>query len=125
MYRDAPAESRQGMHGTDIRENEGIMRSHGNTACSPGGPSSPQLETIPAEEMKKARARLIHVDQMSFSPHLREIQQAGQMLAHTLEIRETRIAALRKDIESGHYSVKADQVAEKIMKDHLLDLFHC
>ena len=101
------------------------MRSHGNTVHSPGGPSSPQLETIPAEEMKKARARLIHVDQMSFSPHLREIQQAGQMLAHTLEIRETTVVALRKDIESGHYSVKADQVAEKIMKDHLLALFHC
>ena len=61
---------------------------------------------------------------MSFSPPLREIRQAGQMLAYTLEMREIRIAALRKDIESGHYSVKADQVAEKIMKDHLLDLFH-
>jgi flagellar biosynthesis anti-sigma factor FlgM len=111
-------------HGTDIRKDEGIMRSQGSTAHSPGGPSSPQLETIPAQEMKKARARLIHVDQMSFSLLLREIQQAGQMLAHTLEIRETRIVALRKDIESGHYSVKADQVAEKIMKDNLLDLFH-
>jgi flagellar biosynthesis anti-sigma factor FlgM len=101
------------------------MRSHGNTAHSPSGPSSPQLETVPAQEMKKARVRLIHVDQMSFSPRLREIQQAGQMLTHTLEIREIRIVALRKDIESGRYSVKADQVAEKIMKDHLLDLFHC
>jgi anti-sigma28 factor (negative regulator of flagellin synthesis) len=74
--------------------------------------------------MKKAQVRLIHVDQMSSSPRLRDIQRAGQMLAHTLEIRKTRIVALRKDIESGHYSVKADQVAEKIMKDHLLDLFH-
>ena len=111
-------------HGTDTRKDEGIMRSQGNTAHSLGDPSSPQPETIPAQEMKKSRARLIHVDQMSFSPRLREIQQASQMLAHTLEIRERRIVALRKDIESGHYSVKADQVAEKIMKDHLLDLFH-
>ena len=111
-------------HGTGIRENEGTMRSQGNMTHSPGGPSSPQLEAIPVQEMKKARARPIHVDQMSFSPRLREIQQAGQMLANTLEIRETRIIALIKDIESGHYSVKADQVAEKIMKDHLLDLFH-
>jgi anti-sigma28 factor (negative regulator of flagellin synthesis) len=46
------------------------------------------------------------------------------MLAYTLDIRETRIVALRKDIESGHYSVTDDQVAEKIMKDQLMELFH-
>jgi len=45
------------------------------------------------------------------------------VLAQTLEIRETRIVALRSDIESGHYSVEAEQVAEKIMQDLLLDLF--
>lgn len=46
-----------------------------------------------------------------------------QLLVQTLEVRETRIIALRRDIESGHYSVKADQVAEKIVKDHFLELF--
>jgi anti-sigma28 factor (negative regulator of flagellin synthesis) len=60
---------------------------------------------------------------MNFSPWIWEIQQAGQILAPTLEIRETKIVALRRDVESGDYSVEAEQVAEKIMKDHLLDLF--
>lgn len=46
-----------------------------------------------------------------------------QLLVQTLEVRETRIIALRRDIESGHYSVKAAQVAEKIVKDYLLELF--
>jgi anti-sigma28 factor (negative regulator of flagellin synthesis) len=100
------------------------MRSQGNATHSAVDPSSPQRGTIPAPEIKSARAPLICVDEMNSSPRLREIQQAGQMLDHTLEIRETRMIALRKDIESGHYSIKADQVAEKIMKDHLLDLFH-
>jgi anti-sigma28 factor (negative regulator of flagellin synthesis) len=61
---------------------------------------------------------------MNCSPRLQEIQRAGQMLAQTSEIRESRIIALRRDVESGHYSVKAEQVAEMIMKDNLLDLFY-
>ncbi|MGH8068579.1 MAG: flagellar biosynthesis anti-sigma factor FlgM [Candidatus Entotheonellia bacterium] len=83
------------------------------------------MKTTPAQEMKtgRSRGRVTQVDQMNSSPRLREIQQASQILAQTLEIRETMIVALRRDIESGHYSIKADQVAEKIMQDHLLALF--
>jgi flagellar biosynthesis anti-sigma factor FlgM len=100
------------------------MRSHGDTAHhSPVGPSAPQMKTMPAQEMPSARGRPTQIDRMTSSPQLREIQQAGKVLAQTLEIRETRIVALRSDIESGHYSVEAEQVAEKIMQDLLLDLF--
>jgi flagellar biosynthesis anti-sigma factor FlgM len=100
------------------------MRSYGDTAShSTVGPSLPQMKTKPVQEMKSVRGRLTQVDQMSSSPRLQEIQQAGKLLAQTLEVRDTKIVALRRDIESGHYSVEAEQVAEKIMKDLLLDLF--
>jgi anti-sigma28 factor (negative regulator of flagellin synthesis) len=46
------------------------------------------------------------------------------MLTQIFEIREIRVEALRREIESGHYSVKAEQVAEKIMEDQLLELFY-
>ena len=99
------------------------MSSHGDTAYhSPVGSSSPQMKTIPAQEIPYTRGRLTQVDPMTSSPRLCEIQQAGKVLAQTLEVRETRIVALRSDIESGHYSVEVEQVAEKIMKDLLLDL---
>ena len=100
------------------------MRSHGNTPHSPIDLSSPQVGVTPSQEMKvgPSRRQVIEVDQMSASPRLREFQQASQMLAHILEIREMRIVALRRDIESGHYTIKAEQVAEKIMKDYLLEL---
>lgn len=99
------------------------MRSHGDTAHhSPVGASLPQMKTMPAQEMPGARGRLTQVDQMTASPRLWEIQQAGRVLGQTVEVRETTIVALRSDIESGHYSVEAEQVAEKIMKDLLLDL---
>jgi anti-sigma28 factor (negative regulator of flagellin synthesis) len=107
-----------------MRKNEEIMRSHGDTAHhSLVDPSVPQMKTILAQEMPSARGQLTQVDRMTSSPRLWEIQQAGKVLAQTLEVRETRIVALRSDIEGGHYSVEAEQVAEKIMKDLLLDLF--
>jgi flagellar biosynthesis anti-sigma factor FlgM len=63
------------------------------------------------------------IDQINLSQRIRDIQQASQVLAHTLEVRETKIVALRRDIEGGHYSVEAGQIAEKIVKHHLFDLF--
>jgi flagellar biosynthesis anti-sigma factor FlgM len=101
------------------------MRSYRDTAHSAVDPSWLQVGTIPARETKigRSQGRAIQADQMRTSPRLREIRQAGQILAQTFEVRETKIVALRRDIESGHYSVKAEQVAEKIVQDHLLELF--
>ena len=48
----------------------------------------------------------------------------GNVLSQTLKGRETRIVALKSDIESGHYRVEPEQVAERIMKNLLLALFH-
>jgi anti-sigma28 factor (negative regulator of flagellin synthesis) len=114
------------MRNTDTQKNEGIMQSYDDIPHPPVSPSSPQVRTIPAPDMKMGRPprRVIDVDQMNFSLQLWEIQQASQMLTQILEIREMRIAVLRRDIESGHYCVKAEQVAEKIIEDQLLDLFY-
>jgi anti-sigma28 factor (negative regulator of flagellin synthesis) len=102
------------------------MRSHDDTAHLPGGPSASQVGTIPllGRQKGQSQGRVTQIDQMNCSPRLREIHRAGQLLAQTSEIREIRIIALRRDVESGHYSVKAEQVAEMIMKDNLLDLFY-
>jgi hypothetical protein len=100
------------------------MRSHDDTAHHPPvGPSLPEIRTILAEGIQCAPGRLIQVDQASSAPRLREIQQASKLLARTSEFRETRILALRRDIERGDYRVEVEQVAEKIMKDLLLELF--
>ena len=65
--------------------------------------------------MGRRRTRVHDLDQLKYAPRLWQMQWANQILAQILEIRETRIAALRKEIESGYYNVDADQVAEKIM----------
>jgi anti-sigma28 factor (negative regulator of flagellin synthesis) len=95
------------------------------TANLPVAMPAPQVRTIPALERRIGRTqrRVTQVDQLTFSPRLREIQQAGQMLIQMIEIRDTTVVALRKDVETGQYSIKAEQVAEKLMQDHLLVLF--
>jgi flagellar biosynthesis anti-sigma factor FlgM len=102
------------------------MRSNGETSRPPVSSSSLQVGTTLAQARKIGllRRRATDVDQLHSLPRLWEIQRASQMLAQILEIRETRVAALRRAIESGHYRIKAEQVAEKIMEDHLLDLFY-
>jgi hypothetical protein len=45
------------------------------------------------------------------------MQQVEKVRAQILKVKERRIVALRTNIESGHYSVEAEQVAEKIMKE--------
>jgi hypothetical protein len=48
----------------------------------------------------------------------------GDLLCQPLQGKDIRIVALKSDIESGQYTVKAEQVAEKIMKNLLLALFY-
>jgi flagellar biosynthesis anti-sigma factor FlgM len=74
--------------------------------------------------MRRPQGRLTHTDQLNLSPKAREVQQAGQMLAYMAEVREMRVVELRRDIENGHYAIKAEQVAERIVKNHILDLLY-
>lgn len=103
------------------------MKSYGDTSNPPVAMSSPQVRAISALEIQIGRTqrRVTQVGPTRSSPQLWEIQQAGSMLRQTINIRETKIVALKKDVESGEYSIKAEQVAEKLMKDHLAVLFSC
>jgi anti-sigma28 factor (negative regulator of flagellin synthesis) len=88
--------------------------------------SLPQAQIGSALEAptEQSRNRMIHFGIMSSFLGLHKLQTASQMLAHALKARETRIAALMRDVESGHYRIKAEQVAEKLMQDYLLGLFN-
>ena len=52
------------------------------------------------------------------------IGSPGDVLSQPIKGRDTKIVALKSDIASGHYSVEPEQVAEKIMQNLLLALFH-
>jgi flagellar biosynthesis anti-sigma factor FlgM len=99
------------------------MRSHDDPAHTSVGSPSPRMKMTSTQEIKSAPWQLAQIDKMSSTLRLREIQQAGKLLAQTIEVREKRIVILRRKIEDGYYSVDAEQVADKIMKDLLLELF--
>jgi flagellar biosynthesis anti-sigma factor FlgM len=107
-----------------MKEDEKPMKVSGDkSAPLTDGASHHMGITIPRQAyVNRHRERLTHTDQVSLSPKVREIQQASQMLAQIVDVRETRVVELQRDVENGYYAVKAEQVAERIVKNHLLDL---
>lgn len=102
------------------------MQSSDDTLYPSVNSPSPRLRTISAQEIRigQRQRRLPDFDQLHCSSQLRRIHQFNQILTQIFEIREMRVAVLRMEIESGHYSVKAEQVAEKILEGQLLELFY-
>jgi anti-sigma28 factor (negative regulator of flagellin synthesis) len=111
------------MHDTDIQKNEESMRSC-SAAYPSGDPSSPQMGAIPALETpgRRSQGRVTQIEQLNLSPLVRAMQQASQLLAHTLDVREAKITALRQEVGSSRYRIRPEQLAEKLLTDHLLDL---
>jgi flagellar biosynthesis anti-sigma factor FlgM len=111
---------------TDMEEDEESMRVYGDKASLSIDLSPHQMGAVSTREAQASRpqGRTDHADQLHFSPKAREIRRAGQIVAQTSEVRETKIIELKRDVENGHYRVRAEQVAEKIVRDYLPDLFY-
>jgi flagellar biosynthesis anti-sigma factor FlgM len=100
------------------------MRIYGDKPYLPLDPLSHRMGTISPRQTETSRPQghEIYVDQLNLSPQAREIQQLGQLLAQTPDVREAKVIALKQDVESGHYDTSPEQVAEKLVQDHLLGL---
>jgi negative regulator of flagellin synthesis FlgM len=61
-------------------------------------------------------------DRVELSPQSREMKKIHEILAATPEIRTERVEALRKAITEGTYQVKAEDTAEKMIQEFLLEL---
>ncbi len=51
----------------------------------------------------------------------REISNLGELIRSTPDVREDRVEDLRKKIQGGTYNIKAEEIAEKIIKGNPLD----
>lgn len=49
----------------------------------------------------------------------KEMSKAAAIAAATPDVREDRIAELKKRIASGEYNIDADAVADKMMNEHM------
>ena len=112
-------------HGKDTWRSEESMRSYNEMAHDfPIGPSFHAKEIRPFHVVCCNRGRLARGDLTCWLPQLWEAQSGGRPLVQALEGIERRIVSLRNNIERGNYSVEAEQIAEKIVKDILFGFLH-
>jgi flagellar biosynthesis anti-sigma factor FlgM len=60
-------------------------------------------------------------DRLELSVRSREISHLNELIQSTSDVREMKIAQVRRDIEAGTYNVKAEKIAEKLIGGNLLD----
>jgi negative regulator of flagellin synthesis FlgM len=61
-------------------------------------------------------------DKVDLSAESKEMKKIYDVLAATPETRAERVAELKKLVETGQYQVKSEDVADKMVKDFILEL---
>ena len=71
-----------------------------------------------ADQSDKAAPK---TDTVVISDAAKRIQEARAQLDQISDVREDKVAELKKQIESGSYKVDSEQIAEKMLKDGFLN----
>lgn len=85
----------------------------------------PTHSSSPPEKNQKpeeAGVKNDSVDRVELSSRSKELQKIYEVLKSTPEVRLEKVAELKKRIEEGRYHVESDALAQKILKESLLDL---
>ncbi len=98
---------------SDIHQ-KNLLQQVGNTP-SPN-PNDKQLK------LGEAEAKSISGDRVEFSARSREMQKIYEVLQATPDVRAEKVAELKRQIETGQYEVDSEALAEKILRESLLDL---
>jgi len=81
--------------------------------------------THPPEKNQKpgeADAKTASGDRAEFSARSREMQKIYEVLQTTPEVRSDKVSEIKSRIEDGRYRVDSETLAEKIIKESILDL---
>ena len=60
-------------------------------------------------------------EKVSLSQKAKDIERIQEILRNTPDVREDRVALLKKKIESGEYNVKGKEVADQMLREFLLE----
>ena len=60
---------------------------------------------------------------VELSSQAKEIRQIRAALANSPDVREDKVTALKREIESGKYQIQPDAVANKMIDESLIDIF--
>lgn len=73
-----------------------------------------------AKEKKSAAAtEILGAAKTEISPKAKEAAQAKAVATSAPDVREERVAALKKQIAEGKYKIDADAIASKMVDEHL------
>lgn len=73
------------------------------------------------ERVQKGGGAQSDADRLELSVRSLEISHLEDLIRSIPDVREERVAQVRKDIESGTYNIKAEKIAEKIIGGNRLD----
>ena len=72
----------------------------------------------------KAEKNVAKTDTVNISDAAKEIQEVRKELDNIPDVRDDKVEQLKNQIENGTYEIKSEEIAEKMLKDSLLnDLF--
>ncbi|MBI4715674.1 MAG: flagellar biosynthesis anti-sigma factor FlgM [Nitrospirae bacterium] len=71
--------------------------------------------------VQSAKSRSMEGDRVALSPEVSDFVRIKAEVDASPEIREELVLALKSEVENGTYHVPADQVAEKIVRETLLN----
>ena len=70
---------------------------------------------------EKPEKSAVKADTVVISDAAKRIQEAKTQLDALPDVREDKVAQLKKQIESGTYEVNAEKTADKLIKEHLIN----
>jgi len=98
------------VQGTEVSKS-GQASKAAKTEKAKASDSSRQVSQAPLTPEQSNRAEI--------SPRAKEMAQAKSIAQSTPDVREDKIAALKKKIAEGSYKVDANAVAEKMVSEHM------
>jgi len=73
--------------------------------------------------LKEGPGKSIQTESVNLSTTARELQKVREVLEAIPEIREDKVGQFKREIEAGIYDVRGDKVAEKMLRESLIDAF--
>ena len=105
------------------------VQSTDSSAAKRGGRSGSASEAKHSERSERAESpeklseSTRHIDssgaKTEISPKSREFAQAKSVASHTPDVREDRVADLKKRISEGSYRIDEDAIADRMVDEHM------
>ena len=75
------------------------------------------------QSLRQEQERAAPTESVNLSHTARDIQKIREIIEATPEIRTEKVGQLKREIEAGTYNVNADTVAEKMLRESLIETF--